>query len=172
VKWWRAWWRARPPHSLRTLRIPATVEELMRDEAERSRPNETGGVLVGFEKDSGDLVVTAAVGPGPNALHSRSRFRRDGDYSQTEVDRLHHVTSGRDDYIGEWHSHPESGGPSAMDYRSMSWIGANASYARPAPVLVIMERTRRNEWRPRAFRWENGLLAELEVTTEETPPEC
>ncbi|WP_310569747.1 Mov34/MPN/PAD-1 family protein [Gemmatimonas sp.] len=140
------------------------IEETLRRESERASPNETGGVLVGHADGDGRTVVTAVVGPGPNAVHTRSRFRRDGDYAQSEVDRLHHTSDGRDDYIGEWHSHPDAGGPSYVDRGSMSWISHNPSYGRREPVLLIMERVRKRAWRPRAYRWVEGRLVEVRAS--------
>src|SRR4051812_18243247 len=59
----------------------ATVEA-MRNESDRGHPNETGGVLVGYVDVSGRTVITAIVGPGPRALRTPTRFRRDGEYAQ------------------------------------------------------------------------------------------
>jgi integrative and conjugative element protein (TIGR02256 family) len=98
-------------------------------------------------------VITSVVGPGPRALRTRTRFQRDGEYAQEQVDRLHHESSGRDDYVGEWHSHPASMGPSGIDRDSMEWIGGNDRYLREQPFLIIMQRTLWRGWRPLTFRW-------------------
>jgi integrative and conjugative element protein (TIGR02256 family) len=175
VTWWRAWWRAAPPKAgpadvadnrapSTTLVLRAAVVETLRLESERRYPSETGGVLVGHVDGDGRTVVIAVIGPGPNALHSRSRFQRDGDYAQTEVDRLHHASDGRDDYLGEWHSHPDVGGPSYIDGGSMSWISNNPRYRRHEPVLIIMERVRKREWCLRAYRWEQRRLVEVRAS--------
>lgn len=166
------WWRTEPTNGSAddladalaqptALVLRATIMGQLRLESQRKSPNETGGVLVGYVDENGRTVVTAVVGPGPNAVHSRSRFRRDGDYAQAEVDRLYHASKGRDDYVGEWHSHPDAGGPSFIDRGSMSWISNNPSYGRPEPVLIIMERVREPEWCPRAYRWVGRRLVEV-----------
>lgn len=172
MKKWRMWWGAAPTEGVANtafddlsrstpLVLHAAIVKTLRLESQRKSPNETGGVLVGYVDGDGRTVVTAVVGPGPNAVHSRSRFRRDGDYAQAEVDRLHHESKGRDDYVGEWHSHPDAGGPSLIDRGSMSWISDNPHYARREPVLLIMERVRTRAWHPRAYQWVAGRLVEL-----------
>ena len=133
----------------------------MRAESERGLPNETGGVLVGHVDASGRTVITAMVGPGPQALRTRTRFRRDGAYAQAEVDRLYGESAGRDDYAGEWHSHPVSVGPSVIDRGSMAWIGGNKQYQRARPLLVIMQRAGTQGWRPLSYRWSQGRLVEV-----------
>lgn len=146
------------------LIVHTAVIEAMRVEGARAAPLETGGVLVGHTAEDGRVVVTAVVGPGPNARHSRTRFTRDGDYAQAEVDRLHQASEGRDDYVGEWHTHPQAGGPSLTDRGSMAWISVNPKYRREAPVLIIMERVRRDIWHARAFQWDSGRLASVQIT--------
>ena len=106
------------------------------------------------------------VGPGPRALRTRNRFQRDAEYAQAEVDRLHQESGGRDDYVGEWHSHPQSVPASVVDRSSMEWIGTNERYQRDEPVLVIMQRTHSRAWRPRAHRLVQGRLVEIHATAE------
>ena len=142
------------------LVLLASLVEEMRAESERRLPNETGGVLVGHTDSEGRTRITAVVGPGPRAVHSRNLFQRDGEYAQAEVDRLHRESEGRDDYVGEWHSHPQSVPASGMDRASMAWIGRNERYHRTIPVLVIMQRTRSGTWRPLTYRWVEGRLRE------------
>jgi integrative and conjugative element protein (TIGR02256 family) len=140
------------------LVLPKAIIAAMRAESEQGLPNETGGVLVGHVDAAGCTFITAVVGPGPRALRTRTRFRRDGDYAQAEVDRLHNESAGRDDYVGEWHSHPVSAGPSGLDRDSMEWIGGNKRYLRGQPFLVIMQRTLWRSWRPLTYRWVHGSL--------------
>ncbi len=141
--------------------VSPAIAETLCDESERGLPGETGGVLVGHVDASGRTIITAVIGPGPQAMHSRSRFRRDGTYAQAEVDRLHALSDGRDDYVGEWHSHPDGGGPSGVDLDGMAWVGTNTRYSRNEPLLLIAERTR-IVWRLRVFRWKQGQLKEIQ----------
>ena len=102
-------------------------------------------------------------------LHSRSRFQREGDYTQVEVDRLHHESEGRVDYVGEWHSHPDAGRPSYIDRRAMSWIRDNPRYSCREPLLIIMERVRKREWCMRTFRLVQQRLIEVPASERLAP---
>ena len=162
MKWPRLPWTSAGddelPDETISLILPDAMIEAMRAESERGLPNETGGVLIGHVDAAGFTVITAVVGPGPRAVRTRTRFRRDGEYAQKEVDRVHGESGGRDDYVGEWHSHPASVGPSGIDRDSMEWIGGNERYLRAQPFLIIMQRTLRRGWRPLTFRWVRGHL--------------
>lgn len=146
--------------------LTSAVAEAMREESEYRFPAETGGVLVGHDDGRGRTIITAATGPGPQAMHSRNRFRRDGTYAQAEVDRLHALSDGGDDYVGEWHSHPDGGGPSGVDFDSMAWVGTNTRYSRNKPFLVIVQRSRSQVWQLRVFRWGQGRLNEMQWAAE------
>lgn len=152
-----------------SLVLPEVVVEAMRAESERGLPNETGGVLVGHVDSAGRTVIVGVVGPGPRAHRTPTRFRRDGEYAQVEVDRLHRESDGRDDYMGEWHSHPASMGPSGIDRGSMAWIGGNQRYRRNEPLLIIMQRTLWRGWRPLTYRWVQGHLTEVRSSPETSP---
>lgn len=168
MKWWArlwAWPRSDDATSLESLLVTTAVIEDMRAEGERLAPLETGGVLVGHTAADGSITITAVVGPGPKARHARTRFTRDGDYAQAEVDRLHHASAGHDDYVGEWHTHPQGGGPSITDRESMEWISGNPLYGRETPILLILEQANPKEWRPHAFRWVDGRLVSVRVRT-------
>lgn len=149
---------AQPP----VLWLPATIAAAMREEGSRRLPNETGGVLVGYRWGA-DIVVVAATGPGPRAEHEPTRFRRDGVFTQAEVDRLHEASQGRDDYVAEWHTHPVPCGPSARDRASLEWISANPRYQRATPLMVLCRRTRWRRWRLEAYQWVASGLVLLRI---------
>ena len=45
-------------------------------EASRLYPKETGGVFMGYwSKQQDAVVITKLIGPGPDALHRRTKFR-------------------------------------------------------------------------------------------------
>ena len=152
-------------HGAAPIVLSTSLVDEMRTASESGLPNETGGVLVGHIDPEGRTRITAVVGPGPRALHTPNRFRRDGQYAQAEVDRLHRDSDGRDDYVGEWHSHPQNVPASGVDRGSMEWIGTNERYQRDEPVLVIMQRTRSRAWRPLTYRLVQGHLVKILATT-------
>jgi integrative and conjugative element protein (TIGR02256 family) len=143
----------------RPIFLPRDIARRIRRECTAGLPAETGGVLVGFESDEG-TSITHVTGPGPRAKRTRSRFRRDGTYTQAEVDRAYAESGGRADYVGEWHSHPDPIGPSGIDCGSMEWVSKNARYRRSSPVMILSRRTRFRRWKLEGYRWQGlGLVA-------------
>lgn len=122
-----------------TLWLARNASARMLEEAARRHPHETGGVLLGYGVGGGEVVVTAVVGPGPNALHERHRFVPDHAYHESEVARLYKESGRRWTYVGDWHSHPDAEAYlSATDTETLERI-AEAKAARVAqPVMVIL----------------------------------
>lgn len=114
----------------------AEVRSLARDR----HPLETGGLLLGWtDEDTGDAVVAAIIGPGPEARHGPASFLPDGDWQRSELARRY-ADSGRvHGYLGDWHTHPlGTGRPSGPDRRTLASI-ARAPLARaPRPLLAIL----------------------------------
>src|SRR5690349_6487145 len=77
--------------------------------AESAYPLETGGMLIGYEADDGQLVVKAIIGPGPHAIHRRSKFFPDAEFQQSQLEMHFAATRGRETYLGDWHTHPAGG---------------------------------------------------------------
>jgi len=155
-------------HKCLPVILLCSVAEAICRESANGMPNETGGVLVGCERLEGTLV-SHCTGPGPRAIREPTFFQRDGEFVQTEVDRVHRDTSGHCDYVGEWHSHPAPVGPSPRDKRSMRWIGMNPRYARPNPIMLLA-RYGEPDWTVSAYRWYRGHLREVELHVVDTLP--
>lgn len=108
-------------------------------------PDETGGLLAG--KLTSDCVhIEHAIKAGPKATSAPNRFRRDGNYSQGELDAIARESNGKFDYVGEWHSHPMPSLLSSTDIRSMRWIASDSNYATVSPVLLLCVRSRKRKW--------------------------
>lgn len=146
----------------RPILLPRCVATQIRRECAAGLPAETGGVLVGYETEAG-TQITHVTGPGPRAKRTRSRFRRDGAYTQAEVDRAHDESGGREDYVGEWHSHPDPVGPSGIDCGSMEWVSKNARYRRSNPVMILARRTKFRRWKLEGYRWNEARLLAVPI---------
>lgn len=113
-------------------------------ECQTRYPKETGGILIG-KRDGLLFHIEIAIGPGPNAIHKRNNFTRDGNFSQSQLDRIVIETKGELDYLGEWHSHPNKTGPSITDFNSLQKIKMDLSYNIPDPILGIVN-YKKEEW--------------------------
>lgn len=124
-----------------------TCLRLIEDEATRHFPLETGGVLAGYVADSGDVVVKAVVGAGPNALHRRLRFEPDHAWQCDRLDELYRKSKGLVAYLGDWHTHPmASPEMSLLDRRTLLKIARDRESRCAAPLMLIGARDAR-EWR-------------------------
>ena len=131
-------------------------------ESQQKFPDETGGILIG-KVDNGCVFIHYAIGPGKNACHTSNRFKRDGDYSQEQLDFIASETTGKYDYLGEWHSHFFDPRPSSVDINSMDWIANNENYATSHPILLLCVLTKRHYWKIACFVAVDELLIKLKT---------
>jgi integrative and conjugative element protein (TIGR02256 family) len=120
------------------LWISETAFRDMVEEANRTYPMETGGVLVGYFGESGEPVVFAAIGPGPNAAHLKSRFMPDHTWQCEQLEDLFQKSSGTWVYLGDWHTHPDSSPKmSQLDKRTLRSIAKYKQAENPQPLMLI-----------------------------------
>ena len=126
-----------PPMS--TVFIHPAALQLMRSLTLQTPGIETGGILVGRIRESMEIVIESASGPGPNAHRSATGFDRDVSYCQRFVDEQ--AVAGLL-YIGEWHSHPtEDNRPSQTDLASLRQVAQHSNYLTTQPIMIIMSRS-------------------------------
>lgn len=120
--------------------LPSAVTHMMRGEAERTFPLESGGVLLGYWADEfHELVITHATGPGPNAVHRAHGFVPDHEFQEAEVARLYRESGRVSGYLGDWHSHPLGGVHlSRRDRRTLRHIAGHREARAPVPVMAVL----------------------------------
>jgi len=105
---------------------------------ESSPQVETGGVLIGFVDERNQAVAIRATGPGPKAIRTATKFHRDIEHIQSELDHAASELGSKGLYIGEWHSHlvaePK---PSPTDIESLLEISKAPNYLTRCPVMII-----------------------------------
>jgi integrative and conjugative element protein (TIGR02256 family) len=139
-----------PPHPDCTVcGRPLTTEILLAAEVraqiirltEAKAEVETGGVLIGHRAPDGRVHVVEATDAGPNAVETATRFERDRDYCQAQVEDAARRLGEQGQYIGEWHSHLERDPrPSPRDIESLTGIAAAPNYLTDEPVMLITGR--------------------------------
>lgn len=98
--------------------------------------SESGGILLGFRKEDNHLEVCSATEPTTTDQQSRYEFTRNRGVHQSRARQLWLRSRGYIDYIGEWHTHPESiPSPSFVDIRS--WKKISQRVGRPMIGLII-----------------------------------
>ena len=123
-----------------TAWIRAGAVDLMRQEAARKAPNETGGVLMGYlDRDGCAFLIDSAVGPGPAAMHARASFLPDHDFHEKEIARIYKESGRRITYLGDWHTHPLSTGYlSDRDLKTLKRIAADAEARARSPLMSVL----------------------------------
>jgi integrative and conjugative element protein (TIGR02256 family) len=121
------------------LWIATQVLAQMRELASQYTPLETGGMLLGYESESNDPVVTAIVGAGPAARHRRLRFRPDYNYQQSQLEAHFVSTEGRETYLGDWHTHPSGAcALSWLDKQVLARIAKTPSSGIAHPIMAVL----------------------------------
>lgn len=143
------------------------------DEGQSKFPKETGGVLMGYWHGPHCAVVTAAIGPGPDAVHERHHFEPDYPWQLLQI-AAHYERSGRrETYIGDWHTHPGaiSGHLSWTDRRVMRRI-INTPAARSVTPLMAILHGKEDDWKlavwraqlaPRPFLWSKLVIDDMTI---------
>ncbi|CAM2997959.1 MULTISPECIES: CBASS system CD-NTase/cGAS isopeptidase Cap3 [Pseudoalteromonas] len=94
---------------------------------------EAAGVLVGERRGSHLIICDLSV-PNTGDIRSRYRVDRKGKHHQSKVIECFYSSNGFQQYIGEWHTHPEDHpSPSFLD--KQSW---KENLVADVPMLAII----------------------------------
>jgi integrative and conjugative element protein (TIGR02256 family) len=132
--------RWRFPERECTVLVPDQLLAAMRKMAASSRPQETGGTLVGhYSEDRREAFVTSALEANTGARKQRARFYRPPDNVDGQLARIYEESGGLTHYLGEWHTHP--GGaptPSPTDLSTLRSLASSRSVATDTPFMIIL----------------------------------
>lgn len=135
--------------------------------AQNGLPNETGGLLVGYRADNGQVVIQELVGPGPKARHSPVRFVPDHVWQCERLDAIYHESNSRFVYVGDWHTHPR-GVPemSTLDRRTLRNIARHPGIGSVQPLMLIGGNAT-GIWSWKVHEYRSSSLFGLRVVTEQ-----
>lgn len=121
------------------VRLSGGAEKTLRELFSSAKPNETGGILVGYVNWEREVVyITRALKPPSDSRSSPLAFVRGISDIPEEVRRIHERTGAMLGYVGEWHTHP--GGdpqPSYQDLSTVEEIKSNLDKV-PLPALILI----------------------------------
>jgi integrative and conjugative element protein (TIGR02256 family) len=101
-------------------------------------PKETGGIFMGYRQEN-QLVITNVIGAGPKAVHEHNSFNPDNEYHETEMARIYKESNQINTYIGDWHTHPNSGSYlSSRDKKTIINISQNRECRLKQPIMMIL----------------------------------
>lgn len=130
------------------IRFSARTLSMILSESRVSKDGlETGGILLGYDYGSEDLIeVTQAGDPGPRAQRARRRFLRDLDHARSLAD-IAYDTNGSV-WLGEWHTHPNEGPlPSPRDLSTYLSLLADESLDFERVTSVIVTSDSPTDWK-------------------------
>jgi integrative and conjugative element protein (TIGR02256 family) len=143
--------------------LDASLAKEVIAESVRHAPVETGGVMLGRRTGRGRrIAITQLVDAGPGALRERHRFQPDGRWQKDEIARRYNDSGRTLEYLGDWHSHPAGGGPSALDSATASLIARTPNARCPKPVFLIVTRVN-DGWKLCAYRWTTRRFVRIPV---------
>lgn len=153
------WLRRRRRGLAATVWIPEKLLAPLEEEAAEHSPDETGGMMVGYWSEGGEVVITETIEGGPGAVRRPSRFEPDGEWQQQRLDELY-VQSGRlHTYLGDWHSHPQGiPRPSFRDRQTAKKVAAAKEARAPQPLTLICSKNSGGwEWAAFSYRRRRGF---------------
>jgi integrative and conjugative element protein (TIGR02256 family) len=117
----------------------SVVEACVR-EASRTFPMESGGTFMGWWTNTHTAVITAAVGPGPRAVHSADHFEPDQEWQLKMIERHYEKSGRRETYLGDWHSHPRALSPelSTTDKAVLHSIIKTPAARCSQPIMAVL----------------------------------
>jgi integrative and conjugative element protein (TIGR02256 family) len=124
------------PNSKRLILIhPAALEVINKFRQVNHVDEEAGGVLIGKRRGE-HFEITAATQPQALDTRSKYHFFRSPTGHQTTVSYHWKKSDGEENYIGEWHTHPENHPtPSSIDLKEWKRI----SQTNNNPLIVIIQ---------------------------------
>ncbi|WP_316657822.1 Mov34/MPN/PAD-1 family protein [Ralstonia condita] len=126
----------------RVLIEPSVLVTLMRYRQTSAATPESGGILLGYRRGA-HLHVSTMTTPQPGDTQHRYSFQRQAHRHQKialERWEAEHKTM---DYIGEWHTHPETEPtPSSIDTREWQ----NIYHTKSEPMVFLIAGTRNMVW--------------------------
>jgi len=136
----------------------AAINDLVIEATEKS-PSETGGVLLGYQVDNGTTtVVTAIVGPGPRAQHSKTAYVPDHEYQEKQIARIYAASGRCTTYVGDWHSHPAGSlYLSRIDIRTLRTIARHKNARLRSPIMIVAA-SGTPEWDIGVWQWRPSWL--------------
>jgi integrative and conjugative element protein (TIGR02256 family) len=101
-------------------------------------PNEFGGILIGsYLNDYKELIISGIIYPD-KFKSSPMRFEPDHKDLNKKLKQLHQEFEGKIEYVGDWHSHPNSNNQfSQPDFQSIQDIAKSKSVNTHNPILLV-----------------------------------
>lgn len=147
-----------------TLYLSPRAARQIEKAIERNPNVETGGILMGYQLNEQDWLITYASEPGPHAIQLPQSIVFDDEYLKKLVRRLRARSIRRWKYIGDWHSHTiRRLHPSRADKHTIASKSIEEEYGSRSPIMLIVGHTRQRLL-AKGFIWAGSLRPFRQVT--------
>lgn len=145
---------------------PGVVTQMRHYVQDTTDKKEAGGVLLGrFILDCSDVVVDQITVPLQEDRRGRFRFFRSAWKHQQLIFRVWRRSKGTCNYLGEWHTHPESDPfPSALDLQTWRQKLSKDRFDSDVLYFVIVGTEKINAWQGNRHTLEMERLHPLHQT--------
>jgi integrative and conjugative element protein (TIGR02256 family) len=121
-----------------SIHISKSVLKKIEKATKSHYPKEFGGVFVGF-KSNVNFIITNILIPDEYKNGQTIFIRHPGTLNE-RLNKIHNLTNGKIQYLGEWHSHPNGPtNPSSIDINAMKEIAKDKNINIDNPLLMIAE---------------------------------
>ena len=133
-----------------------TALESLSIEAKAKYPLETGGVLMGYFGEPGNIpVIIYASVPGSNAIHLRNYYRPDQKFDESLIATIYKESGRQLTYLGDWHTHlAPIDKLSYKDRKTLKKIAMYKSARVNTPLMLIL--SYHCQWK--ASIWQGNLI--------------
>lgn len=122
------------------IRIKHEVQEQLIQNLRKSGRNETGGILIGKIDSKNKIIYVTRILPAPPDSKCRPYvFERGVLDIPEEVSKINHLSGEMIGYVGEWHTHPDSGKKlSPLDHEAVRKIRKVLDpVSKPTFVMIV-----------------------------------
>ena len=127
-------------HNQKKAWLNKMVLESLSIEAKAKYPLETGGVLMGYFGEPGNVpVIIYASGPGPNAIHLKDCYSPDQEFDESIIATIYMESGRQITYLGDWHTHPAP--IDKLSYKDRKTLKKIATYKNARvnmPLMLIL----------------------------------
>jgi len=122
-----------------TAWLSSDALDLMVNDADVWAPAETGGVLCGYWVTDQEVVISTAIGAGPNASHDTTGFEPDAEFQLHAIADVYERSGRHRTYLGDWHTHPAGGAAlSGTDRATARRIARSRTARCPRPIMLLL----------------------------------
>jgi len=127
--------KIKTPNPKIQVRINKNVLSQMEHFAQKSAPNETGGLVFGEYRIHDSMILITRIETAQKSKNNTNEYVLYPDGVEERTRAIEKATASRISLLGTWHSHPLGGEASSIDKQAQALLTA---ILKPTPALVVV----------------------------------